>query len=332
MVDACSHADLTQTDTEIYPTWALWPRGSRGDFSDLGTYTAHVARVFEIQHELETPFLLPVPRLDRPDDALASTVLEMITRGREIAHDVAGQGDAGIEYWVTLAGTSNFWSAGRDLDVFIDSATSVSVDGWYVVPVQGSLEWPVDIGEAELAGLLRTVHSLSTWGTPVLAAHADLLGIPLVAAGASFVGSGWDRKQRCFHPQSHAPVDADGGSWLQTVTLGGIVAGVGEAQAVGLFQQDRALGERVLPGSAVPAGGRQRVQHHLEVLRDALQEVAQHPSGPRAVEHVLNVYGRSYRLAPRVEEASGATRLIEGWVRPAESGLERWAADEGWPV
>ncbi|MDE0802944.1 MAG: hypothetical protein OSA99_06430 [Acidimicrobiales bacterium] len=165
-------------------------------------------------------------------------------------------------------------------------------------------------------------------------ANADLMGLPLIAAGATHIGTGWDRKQRCVDPDSHKPLDAEGGTWLGMVTLDRAMAAVSEAVATQLeVQAPRLAAQTLPPNGQVPAAGGARVRHHIEVLANAVQDLLSLSAGNERSRHLLDtMYGRARRLIDWVEQDTTADQLAENWIATYERALDRWRADEGWPL
>ena len=262
LIDACSHVDLSDVRPDTYELWGLWPHGVVGDFVDQRTYRAHVERTFAIQRANGAPLMIPSPPLTRPDTNEAHALLDAIAFGIDVAEET---GEVPL---ATVAGTAPFWSAGQDLDRFFDKATQNLVSGWHLVPIQPALAWPVIPHPAELIGMLRTTSTLALDHDFVFWANVDLMGLPLVAAGATHIGTGWDRKQRCVDPDSHKSLDTEGGAWLGLVTLDRALAAVAEAPATELeVQAPRLAAQTLPPNGQVPAAGGARVRHHIEVLR-----------------------------------------------------------------
>lgn len=334
-VDACSHADLSQVDA-IYETWDLWPKGRRGDWTSDATVDAHVKRVIEIQLQLQAPMLIPWRALDRPDGADADGLLRLLDRVYELSEQALEANPnltapSEVRPWVSIPGTPSFWSAGQSLDQFVAALSEKSVAGWYCVPVRESLMWPVKPTSSEIVGLCRSVYSLATWDD-VMVGNSDFLGLAAMAAGATRIGTGWDRKQRCFDPRSHAPVAADGGNWLGMVTFGKVALALQAADAAQFFQRDPELAIQLLDGPAVPAAGGARVRHHIRQLHQLCNEVASGRPGPERASSLLAIYGRARRFVDRIEEASGARRLAADWIEPIEQGVESWMREERWPI
>lgn len=133
-----------------------------------------------------------------------------------------------------------------------------------------------DLADTEaFAGLLRTVHSLSQRSRVILC-HADLAGLPAVAAGASDVGGGWDRGMRFFDRESFRLSSPGIRIPASYVTQGGLGAvlrrDTGDAMT-------RLLGE---PGAAPLRGGPMPVNdaaertHHLRQLNTLVDRVDAH--------------------------------------------------------
>jgi hypothetical protein len=329
LIDACSHVDLSEVRSDTYQQWELWPDGDVGDFRNPLTYRAHVKRAFHIQRAYGAPLMVPSPSLTRPDTPDAQGLLDAIDFGVDLARETGDEPPV-----VSVAGTATFWAAGRELDRFFDKATQQQVGGWHLVPVQPSLSWPVAQNIAELIGMLRTTSTLALDHRFVFWANADLMGLSLVAAGATHIGTGWDRKQRCLDPNSHKPVDAEGGSWLGLVTLDRALAAVAEPAATQLEAQAPRLAAQTLPPHGqVPAAGGARVQHHIAILGRAITDLFAYPAGDERSRDLLDtVYGRARRMIDWVEQETTASQLAEKWILTFERAIDEWRSNEGWPL
>lgn len=329
LIDACSHVDLTDVRADTYALWGLWPHGARGDFADQLTYRTHVERTFDVQRAHGAPLMIPSPPLTRPDTEEADALLDAIAFGTRLATQTGDEPPV-----ATVAGTAPFWSAGQDLDRFFDRASRHPVGGWHLVPIQTALTWPVVPHPAELTGMLRTTSTLALDYNFVFWANTDLMGLPLIAAGATHVGTGWDRKQRCLDPDSHKPLEGEGGTWLGMVTLDRALVAVAEAAATQLtVQRPRVAAQTLPPNGQVPAAGGARVRHHIEVLARAVADLHAHAAGEARSRHLLDtVYGRARRLIDWVEESTTADQLAAAWISPLERAIDQWRSDEGWPA
>lgn len=338
LVDPASHAALTDVSDD-YDRWGLWPGSTRGDF-DAPSYERHTEAVFHMQGRLGAPFLIPVPALEQPGSIRANQVADVTDRAVEIAKGVLIEVHGGdvtrddVEVWGTVAGHPTFWAAGSVLDHYITRLTEADIDGWYLVPVRSESALPVTPTASEVAGLCRTVFSLSTWRTPVIVGNANLLGLPALAAGATYIGTGYDTKQRVFEPRIHEPPDPDDegrGGWLERVLAERLLTSLPGANVRLLYQEEPELAREVIGSPTQPNPGGENTEHHLRILRDLAAHVSSEDRGSDAAGVLLHMYGRSRSYAKRVEEASGFGEII-AQIEPYERGVEQWLRDEDWPV
>src|SRR4029453_1115379 len=95
--------------------------------------------------------------------------------------------------------------------------------------------------------------------------------LPAIAAGATSVGSGWDKRQRVCGYASYASRDPDaggGGSWLERVERRGLIGLITKNQAEVLANRNASLAARL--GPLPPPGAKEAFFHHLTVLVDLI--------------------------------------------------------------
>jgi hypothetical protein len=323
LFDSASYVNLAST-TDIYDDWDLWPRGR--DLLDDAALNAHTTRVFDVQESLGLPLLAPSPRATVAHGPDAQRILNAASFARE----EADRRDPG-ELWLTIAGTTGFWSSGNALDQLVTGLSRLQPDGWYLVVVRDGADYPPPVESNEVAGVCRTVHSLTQWGTPTIAAYSDLLGLPAIAAGATGIGTGWDFKQRLISTGGLEPQDGEGGSWPMRVTLQRACAVIGNAQADELHSNAPDLARAVTQGP-LPPGVRPRADHHLEVLGNLASRVRAAGVGAPAAAELLNIYGRARRFIPDIARHSSVGDVQRQWVNNLERGVEGWMQWEGWPL
>lgn len=324
LFDAMTHAVFLPgvNKFDFYDGWELWGTGT----PDLSTATArldHVERVFARQARLGAPPLAPTLQLTSPFDASARTAVEVarVARGFE----------AGA--WQSLAGTRSFWSSGTRLDAFVGTLASLRAPAWVLTFAHEIVvDHKPDMTDVEAwAGFSRTVHSLSERAR-VIVAHADLSGMPAVAAGADTVGSGWDRGQRCFDPNSFR-LDSDPGIRIPAsyVTQGGLMAVMRRDVAEAIERWDPRQAYRMRGGSMPPSDAAQRM-HHLGQLRAAVAAVSGHSSRSSRVRELRDRYRAAEADFDSLNTALGRTvppseKLT--WASQPLSVLEAYASAEG---
>jgi len=257
--DAMTHAYFLPgaNKFDFYDGWELW--GPDGPVLDTTQRRlAHIERVFNRQSQVGSPSLAPTLQLSSPhgtDSVLA----------REMARTAQGLDSS---CWQSLVGTRSFWSSGSALDAYVGSLAALHSPVWVLTMANELVVDHVpDLNDtAAFAGFCRTVHSLSL-RSRVIIAYADLSGLPAIAAGADTLGSGWDRAQRTYDPNSFR-VDSDTGIRIPAayVTQGLLhsILRRDTADAVERWSQTRAA---MIRGGVMPPSDQAQRMHHLSQLR-----------------------------------------------------------------
>ncbi len=90
-----------------------------------------------------------------------------------------------------------------DLDAALDTLTGWDVQGFYVVVVREEPSYSQMFDDDRLARLLYLVHVLGDRNDyEVVCGYSDFVGIPLMAAGASAIATGWYQSLRQFHQKA----------------------------------------------------------------------------------------------------------------------------------
>lgn len=238
-----------------YNTWKLWD-GARGDLSSAALVDEHVGLVFEAQDDLRTAHLVPTVALDNPSGSDSQIALSLAETGA--ASDP--------QAWQTLAGRRGFWLS-DELDAYIGSLQQLRAPGWFVTFVHHQGDYPPNVSESEqLVAMNRTIDSLSR-RSEVVVCHADLFGLPAVAAGATGVGTGWHGKQRVCAPSTFQMNDPDAirrsAIWQ---TYEGLMARLHRNDSDVLFARANPLATQLFPGTPTNNAAGSRL-HHLQVLR-----------------------------------------------------------------
>lgn len=308
--------------TDFYDDWELW--GSSGTVLNTAhSKLNHIERIFARQDQVESPHLAPTLSLSSPQtpDAFVARELANIARGLDSSA------------WQSLAGNRAFWASGAHLDAFVGSLAALRAPVWVLtVANEIVVDHVPDLTDTSaLAGLCRTIHSLSM-RSRVIVSHMDFAGLPAVAAGADTVGSGWDRGQRTFDPNSFR-VDSDPGIRIPAsyVTQGRLHAVLrrDSADAIERWDRDRA---RAIRGGPMPASDQAQRMHHLSQLRTAVL----------AVNSASDRAARVAALRSRYDTASNdfdaliaaLSRIVQekdkrAWCTNPRSVLDTYALGEG---
>jgi len=278
--DATTHGALLPGVNEwsYYNTWELWD-GPRGDLSTEGLRAEHLGRVFAHQVDLEIMRLAPTLALDSAGGADSDVAAALAEEAARMEPGVAQ----------SIAGRRGFWLS-EDLDQFIGVLAQNRPNRWFVTLIRESTDYPPgDVYANELAALCRTVDSLSR-RAEVIVCHADLFGLPAVAAGATGVGTGWHTRQRVCAPATFQQNDPDQirrqAVWL---TYEGLVSRLHSQQSDLLVQRARALAERLYRGPVSNVGRAARV-HHLGALGELIDLVSSAGSRTASVTLLSDLY------------------------------------------
>lgn len=304
-------------DFRYYGQYDLWNPDRPGLLETAADRADHVRRVFAIQRTLGAVPLAPTVLLHTGLSDLSVTALELAREAKE------RDGDC----WFTIAGSPSFWSSGGALDAHIGSLAGLEPRGWFFVSVKALTVWPVESDPREIFGLCRAARALGE-DTPVHISHGDLAALPAIAAGASTVGSGWDKRQRVCSAADYAPRpdSTEGGGWLGRVTFKQLLGAVTGNEAEILQSQQPELVE-FLGGLPVPAP-RERFDAHLEILSDLVGEVAADADFRARFSRLDSYYRAASSLWPIVQEASGCPAGADAWIEPVASGLHLYAGGE----
>jgi hypothetical protein len=309
---------LPGTDTlDYYSQWDLWPLGVSKDTPSL---VRHMERVVEIQTDHGLPIVLPTIALDTPTSADALAALTIVREARERFGDV--------ELYISMVGSSAFWASGPDLDALVGELAQLRPHGWIMSCIRATSGYPWDnIDANEIAGLCRTTHSASQRSV-VIVGHSDLAGLPMVAVGAAFIGSGWDLKQRVLSAELFRSSPGIRRQSLR-VTHEGLHGSLKQQEAERLRAGDSTLSNTLVPGP-LPIGFNGHWQHHMGVLSRLADSVGQ--PGSRAVR-VSDLRARFERAKDAFAAAAPHARPLEAdsirWIDPLLDGLNLYAAQEG---
>jgi len=324
--DAATHARLLPGTDDLahYDTWQLWGSSGVGLDTDIRRLD-HLGRVFFRQNELSVPELTPTLTLDSPIGQPVQHAFRTAQLGRGLSGSC----------WQSLAGRRSFWRSGPDLDAYIGQLASLRAPAWVLTVVNDVVTDNVpDLVDTDaFAGLLRSIHSLSQ-RSRVIVCHADLAGLPAVAAGASDIGGGWDRGMRFFDPESFrlsSPGIRIPASYVTQGGLGSVLRrDTGDAIT-------RALGEPsavLLRGGPMPVNDTAERTHHLRQLTDLITQIDAHGTDrPGRVTELRAIYEDATtaftNLSSRLPRPTLPDSLRTRWIDQPYTCLEAYAVAEG---
>ncbi|MCL9663931.1 hypothetical protein L2091_01640 [Curtobacterium albidum] len=325
LFDVMTHARQLPTTnrTDFYDEWELWGPSGRG-VDTANRRLEHVERVFSYQTALATPLLAPTIALSSPASPEAGYVLELASLARGIS------GAA----WQSIAGTPDFWASGSLLDAFVGTLVGLKVSTWvltFATPLV--VDAVPDFSNLDAhVGFARTVHSLSL-RSRVIVAHSDFSGLPAVVAGADSVGSGWDRGQRFFDPQTFK-IDSNPGPRIPAsyVTQGALNAVLRRdaAEAIERYDPVRA---RTIRGGTMPLSDSAERGHHLAQLSMAVNSLDQFFDRSKRVAAGRARYAEAARRFDEViTNVPGSIRLTDKqkWALAPSAVVEAYATAEGY--
>lgn len=324
--DPTTHARLLPgaDDLAHYDTWQLWGPSGVGLDTD-NRRLEHLERVFERQHELSVPTLTPTLTLDSPIGLSAGYGFRTAQLGRGLVPDC----------YQSLAGRRSFWRSGPDLDAYVGRLTSLRAPVWVLTVVNDVVADNIpDLADTDsFAGLLRTVHSLSQRSRVILC-HADLAGLPAVAAGASDVGGGWDRGMRFFDPVSFRLSSPGIRIPASYVTQGGLGAVLRRDTGDAITRLLGEPGAAPLRGGPMPVNDTAERTHHLRQLNTLVERVDAHAANRRdRIRDLRTFYQGALAafdgLAPRLPRPTLPATLRARWLEQPNAALEAYAVAEG---
>lgn len=322
--DAMTHARFLPgaNKLDFYDGWELWGPGGP-DLSTRAVQLEHVERVFERQQRLGAPSLAPALQLTSPSDAASATSLDVARVARGL--------DPGT--WQSLVGTRAFWRSGARPDAYIGTLAALRAPVWVLTLANEIVvDHKPDMTDVDAwVGFCRTVHSLSE-RSRVIVAHADFSGAPAIAAGADSVGSGWDRGQRCFDPNSYR-LDSDPGIRIPAsyVTQGELLAIMRRDVAEAIERWDARHAFRLRGGPMPPSDAAQRM-HHLGQLRGAVNAISGQPTRAGRVQELRDRYraaGTDFDVLTRALGRTVPAAEKDTWTSQPAAVLEAYASAEG---
>ena len=317
-LDATTHGALMAAANfwDCYDTWDLWD-GPRGDLSTSALRAGHVRRVVAAQRRLRVPVMAPTVGLQSSIGDAATLSLDLAETTRAEAPD----------FWVSVVGTSAFWSQGGYLDDYIGQLVNLRPMGVSLTVQRTQISYPPDAVEAEVAGVCRSAHTMSL-RSEVLVQHGDLSGLPALAAGAQMLGSGWDLRQRVFAPDGLRR-DTTVRRAAKRITHDGVFAVLKRPEAERLLRTDPALSRRVVPG-ALPADGNGLWEHHLAVLSNRVAALLALPDRPARVRWLAGEYAAAEADFRRIERLTRLEFPPAAWLDAVRQGLDAYRVSEGW--
>lgn len=305
-------------DFRYYDEFDLWS-GPRGDLSTPANRDEHVRKVFDVQDTLGAPHLGPTVLLHT---GLSQTSVVAL----DLARDAV---ERDPQCWLTIAGTNPFWASGAALDAHIGALAALQPAGWFLAIARPLSTIPVAATRDEVFGLCRTVRALAE-DAPVHISHGDLAGLPAIAAGASSVGTGWDKRQRVLSFADYAArtPGATGGGWYERPTLRGLIGSLSSNEANVLQSRDPAFTARM--GGLPAPGPKEAFVQHIATLASLVADIATQADFEQRYRRLRDLYhaatgdwGTSQSLSPSDTSAAD-------WIAALEQGLADYGAAEGW--
>lgn len=321
-MDPATYGALTPGATRIavYGQWTLWPGGRNLQETAL---LEHVGAVVNVQGRLDLTPIAPTISIASAESRYADTALAMAERALQTDD----------RSYLSITGPTSFWTSGAALDAFVGSLVQLRPQGWFVAITRDSISYPpASLDPVEVAGICRTIRSLSMRGAPVIAGYGDLGGLPSVAAGATRIGTGGDLKQRCCAEASFR--DAPEPRRPSTrVTFRELMASLKRPEAERLEAGDVAVSRRLVPGPLPPSDRNSAWQHHFRCLSELVDRVASAGNAQDRASRLARMYDQA--LLDWADATPLARPLDAGardWIDPLREGFTVYVQDEGWPI
>lgn len=280
--DAMTHARMLHSTNKLdcYDTWELW----RDQHSLISTpdQIHHLERVFSAQQGLDTPLLTPSVLLKDANGPEADKALSMGYIGRGMSSDV----------WQSLAGTASFWASEESLDQYIGQLVALRSTTWVLTCVIPDNSNDPELIRAAQLGFYRTVSSLSV-RSRVIVSHADFDGLPSIAAGATTLGTGWDKSMRSFDPLSFVRND-DGSVRIPAsyVTQANLLTVMRRdtAEAINTYNAELA---GTIRGGKMPLSDQEERTHHLRTLHSIVDSIKLEATPQSRLQNLLSRYEKA---------------------------------------
>jgi hypothetical protein len=307
-------------DFRHYETWDLWD-GNYGILDSAVRIEGHVTKVLAIQRALGVPSLAPSVLLSGPSTADV---------GIAIALAIESLSADPLSY-LTIAGTPDFWRGGAELDTLVGTIAQLGATGFFLVVGRPVADLPPAASADEIAGLCRTARSLSAFGH-VHVSYGDFAGLPVVAAGAGSIGTGWDSRQRVCSYTSYATREptAGGGGWLKRPTFRGLLASIPRNDAERLFSQNPALASNLYVGSLDPDAPKEAFLHHVRCLNFLVESVGATADYEERFKVLCSIYEDATTAWPLAIAAASTVGLATVCIGPLYEGLRSYGREEGW--
>ncbi len=307
-------------DFRYYAEFNLWG-GPIGDLTHDAYRREHVRRVFRHQSELATPLVAPAPLLPSGLNNISTLALETSRVALELEPTAR----------LTIAGVGTFWSDGRDLDAHVGALAALAPEGWFISFVQPDNELPPKLTADEVYGICRTVRALSEYA-PVHVSHGDFAALPAVAAGATTVGTGWDKRQRVvsFTDYVERAESTGQASWYERPTLLGLLGTLDKKSHGALLEQQDAALATQLGGLPPVPGPKEAFRHHVARLDTAIRQIQDAGSYRQRYEELDRMYVEAATNWAAVRVAIGVQDRTSTWVTAHQQGLRMYARSEGW--
>lgn len=309
-------------DFRYYAEYNLWG-GPLGDLTQDAYRREHARRVFEHQAALGAPYLAPAPLLPSGLNNVSTLALETAKVALELQPTAR----------LTIAGVGSFWSDGRDLNAHVGALAALAPSGWFISFVQPDNNLPPKLTADEVFGICRTVRALSEYA-PVHVSHGDFAALPAVAAGATTIGTGWDKRQRVVSYTDYVAraVSPGQASWYERPTLLGLLGTLEKNDGALLSRQAPALAAR-LGGLPTVPGPKASFLHHVAQLDASVRRIQGAGASHRLrYDELDGMYSSASTNWAAVRAATGMRDRSAVWVTPYQQGLRMYAQSEGWIV
>lgn len=315
LFEAGTHLLSVKTNKTIhYDTWKLWS-GTK-QLGSLKALLEHVERTLNHQAALGVRSWAPTLCLNHPADPAAPLAIAMA--------EAALKRDPNCI--IALAGTGPFWATRSAIDWIVGELANLQPKTIALTSTVDSSAYPVPTSGFSIAGMCRTALSFSLRST-VWINNGDLAALPMVAAGASGVGTGWDLTQRLANPATLVKKKA-GGRNQERLTFRNLIAVLRGAEPNLLETADPKLYKALIPGQA-PVGQTAAWQAHLETVGLLVDALTSAGSTANRVAALRQKYAVAKTEFAKVQAKVTLSAGYDEWIKSFSDGLDLFAIEEG---
>ena len=187
------------------PEYAFYPgQLGRRDFMSIRTTQSIVHDTLGYQYDIPvTSIMGPTVKIDALGGFWSGVSLTLSDEA--VAHH-ASVGDSRSLFVAILIDEAALLGSQEELDAWLDDLTTLETSGFYLVLARRTASYPAILAPECMSKLLYLAYVLGEVNDyEVNFGFSDLDGIPLIAAGAGALGTGWYSNLRLFNERRWLP-------------------------------------------------------------------------------------------------------------------------------